>query len=358
MRKIMSFLMILVVVLLGGCSTQKIPKVIEKKVENVITFKNKIYRAAMYMSGINTMGVYNLESKDNKYSLCTYDDQGNLLEEISFDSGKGPGELFYPSHMFMTGGYYWFHSTFSQTLSKFDISGKFIDSYLLEGTNDYGALGMIDGDLVYHGLGLTLLKKIDLKTNKVIESLEYNSKIKNDWIDPKKWDNMAIAGGCLLVDDDRNKIYIGYYNKPYRIEEYDSTFKLVRTFRFDLGGDYVIYRRGRGGFSGDCLISSMRIHDNRLYACYGHTWWASKKGSARITKNPFFILVYDLETGKLAEKITCPHIDDQAVGVFIIGVKNDKIYLYVIGNPESMQSFGDSIGYNLGNQYGAIIVVK
>ena len=100
------------------------------------------------------------------------------------------------------------YGMFLQTLSKFDLSGEFIDSYLLESTDENGTLGMLDGDIIYHGLGLTFLKKINLKTNEVIKSIEYDSKIKNAWINPGKWENNPVAGGCMLVDDDSDNIYI------------------------------------------------------------------------------------------------------------------------------------------------------
>ena len=102
----------------------------------------------------------------------------------------------------------------------------------------------------------------------------------------------------------------------------------------------------------------MRIYDNKLYACYGHMWKVGKKREAKATNNPFFILVYDLKNGELVERINCPAIDEHTVAAFIIGARNHKIYLYVIGNKESMSTFGDSIGYNWSSQGGAIIVVE
>ena len=208
MRKKMNLVLIVALALLVGCSSNKVPKVSEKEITNVIECNKNFLSFAWYMSGVNNEGVYTVESENNTYYLCTYNDQGKLLKKISFDKGKGPGELYYPSYMFKADGYLWFHCMFLQTLSKFDLSGEFIDSYLLESTDENGTLGMLDGDIIYHGLGLTFLKKINLKTNEVIKSIEYDSKIKNAWINQGKWENNPVAGGCMLVDDDSDNIYI------------------------------------------------------------------------------------------------------------------------------------------------------
>ena len=284
------------------------------------------------LCGFHNGEFYAMVKKNDGYKLQFSDEKGNITREYNFDKGKGPGETMFPASITLADENICIYDSWMEKISLFDPEGEFIDSYLLDGIGDHGSITVIDNAVYYHGLALTFFLKYDFSTEEEIKRVPHSEKMRKSWFDMDARLKTPVEGGCLAAGPDKKRLYIGYWNMPYRVDEFDLDLNKLRTFTRTLDRNY---KPLQGSF-GERLISGIQFYDNELLASFG-TGTYLDGDDYKACRDPFFITVFDMNDPARYREIVCEELSP-ALGTRLIGVDDDWLYVLVIALQEDMET--------------------
>ncbi|HPE29483.1 MAG TPA: hypothetical protein PLJ93_03920, partial [Candidatus Mcinerneyibacteriales bacterium] len=177
------------------------------------------------------------------------------------------------------------------------------------------------------GLFKNRIGAIDLKDGSLIKRVEYEDPI----TDMTKIMGSDLKTGSLNVDQSNGHIYLGYYNAPYRVEEYDENLDLVRTMTRTLKEKYENLKVGGQG-GGHILIASVKNDEKYIYACFGGGQKTTRDGGGmqiEALPRPFFVSVFDKASGKCVKEIRIDNIPVLEGVAGLVGVtKEHLVFLF------------------------------
>lgn len=299
-----------------------------KKKERNISVKKTWYipgasvRVPENSSGIYKDKIYIARFKNtNTITLHFYDFEGNKTKTVDFNRGKGPAQINNPALFSVAKDKIYIYDDTVQKLNLYDLKGNFIKAYSID--TKLGLMGsckLDDKYLYYHGFYKNKLVKYNYKKRKIVEKISYKNFNKKDFKDKK----FEVNGGYMHIIKD--KIYIGYYNQPYRIEIYNKNLKHLETIKKELDKNYQdVVKTEKGVWTGAFVISSVKSYDNNLYASFGGGDKSIGKNS-KLLKNRFRIFVFD-KKHKYKFKLINNKLKYIQGNIWILGIKNNKIIM-------------------------------
>lgn len=339
----MKYIIVAVVVsMLCGCSI-KPQKRIEANVEKAWYLDGAGVRFVENSSGIDHGTIYIARYEDmSTVAVYFFTFSGEIIETIRFKIGKGPGYIGHPAAVKIYNGKIYIYDDSLRKISIFSRKGVFIDDILISDIFGIGGTIDIEGKfLYYHGFYQNKLVKYDMEQATVVRSIAYSDFKKED-LDK---DEIKIRGGYLKVDQERDALYIGYYNGPYCIEIFNRGLeKKCSLKRKNAEQKFPLVQTRRGFWSGTFSISSLCRYEDFLIASSGGGTLI-KNGKPSALKESFSISVFDLESRKLRNEITIRQISHVVGNAYIIGITEDYIVLYMSDEADTFERVSQLYDY-------------
>ena len=274
--------------------------------------------------------IYYPVMEGNAFGLQFYSLTGEKGRRITFPAGNGPGEVqpFAASALKIVNDRIYIVNLGTRTLSIYDTAGGYLDD--IQRNDEMGFLYSLDAfkdRLYFTGLFKNRIGAIDLKDGSLIKRVEYEDPI----TDMTKIMGSDLKTGSLNVDQSNGHIYLGYYNAPYRVEEYDENLDLVRTMTRTLKEKYENLKVGGQG-GGHMLIASVKNDEKYIYACFGGGQKTTRDGGGMqidALPRPFFVSVFDKASGKCVKEIRIDNIPVLEGVAGLVGVtKEHLVFLF------------------------------
>jgi len=230
---------------------------------------------------------------------------------------------------------------YDEALSKiilYGLDGKFEDEFPVSSDiGTAGAISVMDGDLYFHGMFAKKLVRVDTLKGEAVKTLEYADPV----TDFSKLQGEELKRGGIYADEDTKSIYLGYYNEPYRIEQYDADLELVNTFTRPLREKYDKIAFTQSGPAGNLLIASLKADEKYLYAGFGGGQKITNvSGSAKIEsiRKDYYISVFDKATGEFVREIRIREIPELYGISNVVGVDRDHIAILFIDMGDTLDN--------------------
>ena len=318
---------LLTIFILWGCTQRPYEVMTTHAVEEwKVTDGEWATAATLYSASIYKDNIVMILKDNNEYAVNFFTLEGELQKRIPFSMGKGPGEVIYPYAFCIQDNIIYIYDNRLQKILKMDMDGKYSDDYLLNRFMGYfPCITVHNNDLYLSSVyGENLITWFD-------DHMNIKGAIAGDKTGRELEIGDRAYNGTLAVDHERNELYYSNCVLPYKIVKFNMKLEKKGELTSNLVYGYDGYYFTGRLFEGDLVISNMIIKDHNLY-----TSVCMRKKSK---DKPFFINIFDLEKSKLKYHIICPNLtevaDDAGMTVRVLGVENDKIYLFVVQyNPE------------------------
>ncbi|HDS03851.1 MAG TPA: hypothetical protein ENN72_09150 [Firmicutes bacterium] len=311
--------------LFGGCGSKAVPvetvSVVKAWMPEYMAPNDPQGKAALYQKEI-----YYPVIEGNAFGLQFYSLTGEKGRRIMFPAGNGPGEVqpFTVSALKIVNERIYIVNLATRTLSLYDTEGEYLDDIQLN--DEMGFIYSLDtfkDRFYFTGLFKNRIGAIDLKDGSLIKRVEYEDPI----TDMTKIMGSDLKTGSLNVDQSNGHIYLGYFNAPYRVEEYDEDLDLVRTMTRPLKEKYENLKVGGQG-GGHILIASVKNDEKYIYACFGGGQKTTRDGGEmqiEALPRPFFVSVFDKASGQCVKEIRIDNIPVLEGVAGLVGVTKEHI---------------------------------
>ncbi len=269
----------------------------------------------------------------NSGGFCFADLSGKTIRQISIANGKGPGEI--QSHMAITiaNDRIVIYDNAQNKLVLYSIEGKHIDDIAL---NDEIGVPMSvtinDAFMYINGKFGVKLLKYDLTRLSVSESQAYEVLQKE-----VPQDGDPFQGGVLSYDPFEKSLFLGYYNRPFTLEQYDIDLNVIQTYSLKSTSDYkeCSWYNYNGAITqvGDRVIGGIAFDENYIYTSFGGGY---EKASTPTDGKPFEyrvvdvdIRAFDRKTKRQTAQIICTQLNGIRGFVKILGVTHDNIIIQI-----------------------------
>ena len=315
--------------LFGGCGSKAVPvetvSVVKAWMPEYMAPNDPQGKAALYQKEI-----YYPVIEGNAFGLQFYSLTGEKGRRIMFPAGNGPGEVqpFTVSALKIVNERIYIVNLATRTLSLYDTDGEYLDDIQLN--DEMGFLYSLDtfkDRFYFTGLFKNKIGVIDLKDGSLIKRVEYEDPI----TDMTKIMGSDLKTGSLNVDQASGHIYLGYYNGPYRVEEYDENLDLVRTMTRPLKEKYENLKVGGQG-GGHILIASVKNDEKYIYACFGGGQKTTRDGGGmqiEAMPRPFFVSVFDKASGQCVKEIRIDNIPVLEGVAGLVGVTKEHLVFLI-----------------------------
>lgn len=269
----------------------------------------------------------------NNGGFCFADLSGKMIRQVSIANGKGPGEI--QSHMSITiaNDRIVIYDNAQNKLVLYSIEGKHIDDIALNDEIGVPMSVTINDTFMYINgkFGVKLLK-YDLSRLIVAKTQAYEINYKEL---PKDGD--LFQGGVLSFDPFEKSLFLGYYNKPFTLEQYDSDTNKIQTYSLKDAEEYTpcTWYTYSGAVTqvGDRVIGGIAFDERFIYTSFGGGY---DKASTPTNGKPFEyrevdvdIRVFDRKTKQETAKIICTQLKGLRGFVKILGVTQESIIVQI-----------------------------
>ena len=330
--KIVGFVVAFIIVL-SACS-KKNTDILDAKLVSVWE-PDANFSSDFAMTGIN---YYNSDiiyptRGDRSFMFVFQDLTGKTGRTVTVPYGKGPGEM--QSHMTISVAEdkIVIYDYAASKVIVYGTDGKHIDDYNLDTTIGVPMTVAIAGsDMYINGKYDNKLIKYDLLANAVVKGIKYES---NKTTVPITGD--VFEGGWVAYDPVDELVYLGYYNRPFRLERYDTDLNLKDTLTV---ADADTYKKCTWYYPnpiqttqiGDRVIAGIVFDENYVYASYGGGYEvAINDPNKPYEYNPSVvkISVFEKKTGRSVLTIGCQQLDGIRGFIKILGVTKENIILQI-----------------------------
>ena len=270
MRRILFLYTLVVIILLAGCGKREEVKNYTASLKYIWEPQN--YYPAYAMSSVN----YEENSivfprRIDQTLVFVFADlkDGSDIRTITVPGGDGPGQIISFQAIDVRDGKVAIFDPGKAKICLYDTAGNFIDDYFLDTEIGLPMTSTThDGYLYVNGKIKNKLVKFDLKGNQIVKSLTYNQ-FKDV---PENGD--TFQGALVQFDPYTKNLFLGYYAKPFRLEQYDTDLNLIRTYTSDLFNknslcQWCITKSNLITQSGDRIIAGIAFDETYIYASYG-----------------------------------------------------------------------------------------
>jgi len=275
--------------------------------------------------------LYYLTNKNNKYFLNIFNLTGKLRKKIEFKQGRGPGRLYYPRFLKIKTKKIYLYDPALNKISYFNIEGKFLDSIKIKKNIGKGLfMDMNEKYIFFNDMFKNKIVKVNFLTGIIKKKIKYIRPLLN-----KKSKNSSIKGektklSNLLIDGEKNKLYIANISYPYLIEKYDFSLNKIKEFSRPINNNYdkLKYTGGRPSLKGNIIINGLAINNKYLYAAFGggHN---VKQNKIIGYQNKFYISVFKKNTGEFICELYNPKINIINGWARLVGVNKKNIIVQV-----------------------------
>lgn len=319
------YLIVITLIIIVSCGINE--KVNQKsfEIEKIFVLNNYISHKHM---GVYNEKIYNFViKKSDLFALQFYNLDGKIIKELKFPAGKGPSDLpnsTYGNLIDIADDKIYFFCQTTNEIKIFDINSNLKEVYKVnfsEGEKlfDIDPSFFVRNESLYlHNYKGYYILKMDIRGR--IDNYIF----KNRSVNTKKYD---LKGGELFVN--KNNIFIGYRDQPYRIKKYDENLNLIDTYNKEVDfDDFEVKRKKKGNFfsEGNITVNSIFVKNNKLYSSIGGGWkFDHNKWKPNKTEN--YIDVWDNKNNNFKYKVWNKNLKNIAAGYDILSIKNDKIIL-------------------------------
>ena len=283
---------------------------------------------------VNCMGLYNnliyimtVDYQKRKFVLKFFNKKGREVKKLTFDAGKGPGEMIHTGGVEIYNNKIYILDLQLKRLSYFTIKGDLIDTINMRNTGLILNFEIKEDIMYFFSKNKYGLGKYNIKTNEIIKGIKRT----------KFPENNDIYQGGVLESDGEN-IYFGKLSLPYRISYLNEALDIKKKIVTETKGyEKVIWRKKEdNSFTfGDYMINSMAVNGKYLYTPFLTKRKVLKNGKNQLKEVDGFINVYNKNTGKYIYKIINKNLKDLNGIYSIIGVNNEYIVLYIFALKDS-----------------------
>lgn len=268
-----------------------------------------------------------LSSKGDNFYFNIINLKTKDKSRIKISRGKGPNELYMPMSIALKNNKIYIYDMMLKKISIYNTKGEYLDDiYFKEQIGWPHSFDVFKEYFVFNGGLHNKIVLLDRK-GKIYKKLPYK-KIQRMPEHGKKFRGGIIKSGA-------NELYLGSFDKPYRIEIYDGNLNLKRKITHEVKGDYkdpvwnmkLQYPVPVGSY----MISSLYVTDDFIYANSINRFDViseNKKGKYKTYLDEFYINVFDKNGGKLKYKLINDKIE-KTEGFTVVRVDTDSIYLFV-----------------------------
>ena len=337
MKRIMWFSMLLMFAVLLGCGRAGYESV-EVAVDYAwvpegLTIVNPPEKVGMH-EGL----LYFVKDTPEQMDINFAQKDGTVVKVIPVSMGNGPGEVRVAFSMLVDGEKIYIYDEALSKIIIYGLDGKFEDEFPVNSDiGTAGGMSVMDGDLYFHGMFAKKLVRVDTLKGEAVKTLEYADPV----TDFSKLQGEELKRGGIYADEDTKSIYLGYYNEPYRIEQYDADLELVNTFTRPLREKYDKIAFTQSGPAGNLLIASLKADEKYLYAGFGGGQKITNaSGSVKIEsiRKDYYISVFDKATGEFVREIRIREIPELYGISNVVGVDRDHIAILFIDMGDTLDN--------------------
>ena len=235
-------------------------------------------------------------------------EDGSEIRSMPLTVGNGPGELQGFQAIDVQDGVVTIFDNAQGKLCVFKSDGEHVDDYALNSDIGLPMTSTVVGDYLYmNGKIKHKLLKYSLSGNEIVKKIDYEKYSDT----PENGDRFQ--AGLLQYDSYTNTLFLGYYAKPFRMEQYDMDLNKLNTFtsdRFDSSSEcaWCITRSNTITQDGDRVIGGIAFDENYIYVTYGggYEYTGDESGQGRMfeySEAPVIVTVFDRKTNKEAASL-------------------------------------------------------
>jgi len=327
MKKLL-FILTICMVIFFGCGNNI--EIVQLEIAKVWNAENLTPANSDLCIEVKEDGIYFVEVGENSFGVSKRNFDGKEILEFKIPAGKGPGEAMHSLGLGVNDKSIYFTDFVLKRITKFSFDGEYKDSFNLG--NETGMIISFDfyeDFLFYHSINISYLGKMDIKTGKVLNSIEHDIK---KMIGPGD----KLKGGIMIVDKFDNNIYVGGISKPYKIEKFDLNFNKIDEFKYKVGKGIEPTKIAPGpNIYGDFLISSMVVDENYLYVPEISNRTDLEGNKRTYQKFDGRILVFDKKSGEVVKIYENEKLKNIKGSFTISGLTENYIVTFINGYGET-----------------------
>ncbi len=328
MKKLVLVLIILILILLLISCSSSSTSVLEAEYKEILELDvPRMFSNPGELMKISDNKLIYLSSEGNYFYFNIINLKTKEKSILKISKGKGPNEMYMPMSIALKDNRIYVYDMMLKKISIYDTEGQYLDDiYFKEHIGWPHSFDVYKKDFVFNG---GLHNKIVLldREGKIYKKLAYEK------IQRMPVPNEKFRGG--IIKSDGKKLFLGSFDKPYRIEVYDSDLKLERKITKKIKNNYENpvwnLQLQHPMPVGSYMISSLYMSGDYIYTNSISRFdviTEDKKKKYKTFENDFYINVFDKKMGKIEYKIINSKIDETE-GFTIVKVDKNKIYLFV-----------------------------
>jgi len=338
--KHITLILLITLILFGGCSSPKAPEISKLKLESIIPADHITPNNTMLCIGRYKDNIYYAQAYTDKFAIRFVDLNGEETNRFIIPNGQGPGEARHTLGVTVYNDKVYFSDFVLRRISTFTLDGEFLDSTSFgPDTGTIIGFSMKNNKMYYHSMNKIWLGIFSLEEGKTIASLPHP-------VESVPELNKPLQGGGIYTDPYDDAIYIGHASRPYIIERYNEALEKTGTFRYSLESKYgdAIVRQGPN-IMGDFTVTSLFADENTLYAPHVGARLDIKNNEAFLQEYPVELFAFDKKTLALKKIYRIPGLENFRGGWSIVDVDLPHVILHFFGEGESLQPLtGEDMG--------------
>ena len=305
----------------------------------------------LMINPINNIGIYDnmifYWSEENDYLLLNFKDLSkNIKKSISFEKGKGPGEISSINQTKVTEKKIIIFDSTRKLLQFYDLEGQFIDEFQIKNFEIGSMFDILENTLYVTGMLKNQVTKIDLKKN-IIKKVPFKVQYKKIADLEKKGFRIS----PIHIDRKTKNVYISSYILPYEINIYnndlDNIGKLKRKIEKTLYHKFIY---NKVGASGSIMVSNMLSDDQYLYVSFGggiDKEIRNKKVVVTGIPNDYFISIFNMKNNRYVGEIRISNFSKLNGMAYLVNVSEKIIDVLIIDFGKPLSTNNDNKNYRV-----------
>lgn len=320
-----------------GCSAKV--QLHEAAVTGVLPVYDISYENALMNTGSYNGQVYYLENAPKEYKVHFINHEGETVNIIAVPKGKGPGEITHNWRLKVFDDRVYLLDESQNKIVVYDLQGEAVDDIYFNVTGERIIDFVVFQDsIILEGIFKYKLLKLDKSTGDIVAELKYEKAYSvNEYF------ASDLRDGILACDDGR--IYLGYYNKPFRIDVFSDALEQVDSFVKDYGDGYENcgwQRHPQGGVAlmGHQMVYNMFVKGDEIYVPFGQGITYDEDGMHFMdVENAIYVM--NKTNGKLKQKIWSEGLPMSGAGYGILDATENEITLFLIYDDDAIKAILD-----------------
>ena len=321
-----------------GCSRQV--SLQEASITQVILLDDVTYQNAGMNIAAYRDHIYYMEDAGTDYRVHVLDSQGEQDSVITIPKGKGPGEMTHNWRLKIFDDLIYLLDTSQNKIVVYDLQGEPADDIYFDVTGErITDFVVLSDSIVLEGVFKNKLLKLDKETGDILAKLEYDKVYQS----VNEYFSSELREGVLASHDGR--IYLGYYNKPFRIDVFSVDLEQEKSIVKDYGEGYETCgwrRHPQGGVAlmGHQMVYNMFVNGEEITVPFGQGITYDNEGMHFMdVENCVYVL--GSESGETKRKIWSSLLPMTGAGYTVLNADEREILLFLMYDDEAVQAVLD-----------------